>query len=123
MKPESRPLDPSGRARRDLGHVYRRARTLLCADVNTFTLDYSCRQKTSGMHVNIFTMRQLPVIPLARYECILPQIGALGREWLAPRVLELTYTAWDLQPFAAEAGYSGPPFRWDDDRRFLLRCE
>jgi hypothetical protein len=38
-------------------------------------------------------------------------------------VLELTYTAWDLQPFARDCGYDGPPFRWDPERRFLLRCE
>jgi hypothetical protein len=38
-------------------------------------------------------------------------------------VLELTYTAWDLEPFAQDCGWSGPPFRWDEERRFLLRCE
>lgn len=43
--------------------------------------------------------------------------------WLLPRVLELTYTAWDLKPFATDCGYDGPPFRWDEERRFLLRCE
>ncbi len=43
--------------------------------------------------------------------------------WLLPRVLELTYTAWDLEPFARDCGYDGPPFRWDSARRFLLRCE
>ena len=36
---------------------------------------------------------------------------------------ELTYTAWDLQPFARDCGYDGPPFRWYVERRFLLRCE
>ena len=40
-----------------------------------------------------------------------------------PRLLELTYTAWDLKPFAQDCGWSGPPFRWDEERRFLLRCE
>ena len=45
------------------------------------------------------------------------------RDWLASRVLELTYTAWDLEPFARDLGYDGPPFRWDPERRFLLRCE
>jgi len=40
-----------------------------------------------------------------------------------PRVLELTYTAWDLEPFAQDCGWPGPPFRWDEERRFLLRCE
>jgi hypothetical protein len=44
-------------------------------------------------------------------------------DWLLPRVLELTYTAWDLEPFARDCGYDGPPFRWNEERRFLLRCE
>ena len=44
-------------------------------------------------------------------------------DWLLPRVLELTYTAWDLEAFAQDCGWPGPPFRWDEDRRFLLRCE
>jgi len=39
------------------------------------------------------------------------------------RTLELTYTAWDLEAFAKDCGYYGPPFRWNEDRRFLLRCE
>ena len=34
-----------------------------------------------------------------------------------PRVLELTYTAWDLEPFARDVGYDGPPFRWDPTPR------
>lgn len=42
--------------------------------------------------------------------------------WILPRVLELTYTVWDLEPFAKDCGYDSPPFRWDEDRRFL-RCE
>ena len=45
------------------------------------------------------------------------------RDWLLPRVLELTYTAWDLEPFAKDCGFDGPPFRWDEDRRFLIRAE
>jgi hypothetical protein len=43
--------------------------------------------------------------------------------FIGQRVFELTYTAYDLQPFARDCSYEGPPFRWDDDRRFLLRCE
>jgi hypothetical protein len=37
--------------------------------------------------------------------------------------LELTYTAWDLEPFAQDRGYDGPPFCWDEARRFQLRAE
>ena len=44
-------------------------------------------------------------------------------DWLTPRVLELVYTAWDLQAFAASVGYSGAPFRWDVARREQLRAE
>ena len=40
-----------------------------------------------------------------------------------PRVLELVYTAWDMEPFARDHGYDGPPFRWDPERRALLRAE
>src|SRR5207249_3242045 len=45
------------------------------------------------------------------------------RDWLVPRVLELTYTACDLEPFAHDLGYIGDPFGWDQERRFFLRCE
>jgi hypothetical protein len=44
-------------------------------------------------------------------------------EWLSPRVLELAYVTWDLEPFGRDLGLNGPPFRWDSKRRFLLRCE
>ena len=39
------------------------------------------------------------------------------------RLLLATYTAWDLEPFGRDCGYAGPPFRWDEERRFLLRAE
>ena len=44
-------------------------------------------------------------------------------EFVVPRVLELTYTADDLEGFARDLGYDGPPFPWDDGRRHLLQCE
>ena len=43
--------------------------------------------------------------------------------WISDRVVELSYTAWDLQSFAKECGYEGAPFPWDEERRFQLRCE
>ena len=44
-------------------------------------------------------------------------------KFIAPRVLELVYTAYDLYPFAEDLGYHGEPFTWDEDRRALLRAE
>ena len=38
-------------------------------------------------------------------------------------MLELLYTGEDLRDFARDCGWDGPPFRWDEERRFLLRCE
>ena len=42
---------------------------------------------------------------------------------MVPRVLELTYTAYDLQGFAQDLGYDGPPFPWAEERRHQLKCE
>ena len=64
------------------------------------------------------------MLPPQKYNENIPWVfKTILSEWLLPRVLELTYTAWDLSPFAQDCGYDGPPFRWDEERRFLLRCE
>jgi hypothetical protein len=44
-------------------------------------------------------------------------------EWIKLRVVELIYTAWDMQPFAKDCGFEGNPFVWDEERRQQLRCE
>jgi hypothetical protein len=43
--------------------------------------------------------------------------------WVRPYVLELSYTSWRLKPYAEELGDDGPPFRWDAERRVLLRAD
>jgi hypothetical protein len=43
--------------------------------------------------------------------------------FLLPRVLELAYGARDLEPLARDLGYGGPPFPWNPERRFEIRCE
>ena len=37
-------------------------------------------------------------------------------------VLHLTYTAHDMEAFARDEGYEGPPFRWDDEDRLRRRA-
>ena len=37
-------------------------------------------------------------------------------------VLRLTYTAYDMRPFACDLGYDGEPFTWDDEERRRLRA-
>ncbi len=97
----------------------------LCANLNSLVLDYASRQKVGGTHINLYLLQQFPVLtPSAYAQACLWFCGKQTlREWLLPRVLELTYTAWDLEAFAQDCGWSGPPLRWDEERRFLLRCE
>ena len=99
---------------------------ILCANLGSFVLDYVARQKFAGGSLNKFILLQFPVPPLATYAepCMWASQPAVTHcNWLHPRVLELTYTAWDLEPFARNCGRLCPPFVWDAERRFLLRCE
>lgn len=90
----------------------------------SFCLDYAARQKVGGTHLTYSYLKQLPVLAPATYGAEAPwHRGSQLRDWLLLRVLELTYTAWDLEPFAHDVGYDGPPFRWAAERRTLLRAE
>jgi hypothetical protein len=84
--------------------------------INSLVFDYVARQTVAGVHMNFFLVQQLAVLPPTCYT-------EAHLAFLTPRVLELTYTAWDLAGFARDHGYDGPPFRWDEERRFLIRCE
>lgn len=96
----------------------------LYACLCSLPLDYASRQKVGGTHLNYLQLKQLPVLPPAAYERSAEWTTQTPLiDWLLPRVLELTYTAWDLEPFARDVGYNGPPFRWDSERRFQIRCE
>lgn len=96
----------------------------LYANLCSFALDYAARQKVGGTHLTYSYLKQLPVIPPDTYTKPAPwSPGQTLVDWILPRVLELTYTAWDLEPFAQDCGYDVPPFRWDSDRRFILRAE
>lgn len=96
----------------------------LYANLTSFVLDYAARQKVGGTHMTFGLVNQLPVVPPARYAASCP--WSPGEElggWICSRVVELTYTATDLKPFAEDCGYNGEPFRWNEERRFQFRCE
>jgi len=96
----------------------------LYSNLASFPLDYAARQKIGGFTLNYFIMKQLPVLPPSTYsKNAMWDTRLTVLDWLMHRVLELTYTAWDLQPFAEDCGDPGPPFIWDSDRRFRLQCE
>jgi hypothetical protein len=96
----------------------------LCANLCSFALDYTARQKVGGLNLMFFTLKQLPTFPLSGYDNRTPwDLGTSVRDWLLPRILELSFTACDLLDFARDCGDEGTPFLWDHERRFQLRCE
>ena len=101
------------------------ARLACCiANLNSFACDFAVRQKVGGTQLDYHHVFQFPVLPPKAYEELFSWIGGVSFcEWLLPRILELIYTARDLEDFAHDCGLSGPPFRWDKARRFLIRCE
>ncbi|NYI03819.1 Eco57I restriction-modification methylase domain-containing protein [Allostreptomyces psammosilenae] len=87
----------------------------LVACLSSFVLDFAARQKVGGTHLKFFTAYQLPVIAPAQV--------ARHSNFITPRLLELIYTAHDIAPFARDVGDIGSPFRWDSDRRAIIRAE
>ena len=127
-----------------LGELHMQSVACFLANMNSFVLDFVARQKVGGIHLKKFAVYQLPVLPPT---CYTPAL----LDFIVLRVVELTYTAWDLQPFAqdildevgpetwarwfAEApmhtslppawakGATPAPFVWDEERRAHLRAE
>ena len=96
----------------------------LLADVSSFVHDFVARFKVGGTHLNFFITQQLPALPPETYDGRTPWDSTETLEgWLRPRVLELVVTAYDIAAFGIGLGYTGPPFRWDANRRVLLRAE
>ena len=100
---------------------YQRTAPLLAANISSFALDYVARQKMPGTNLNWHIVRQLPIIPLSAYEA--DAGGESIGDFVRRRVLELSYTAHDMKPFAADMGYEGEPFAWDEKERAHKRAQ
>jgi hypothetical protein len=97
---------------------------LLVANLSSFVLDYVARQKMAGTSMTYFIVKQLSVLPPVVFRAPVDWLaGCAPADWVRQRVLELSYTAYDLAPFASDLGDEGPPFRWDSERRFVMRAE
>jgi hypothetical protein len=100
---------------------------LLLGNLNSIPCDYYARNKIQSRHLNKYILEQLPIIPPAAYARTFgPKTAA---DIVRDAVLELTYTANDLAPFARDLGHVDaagevlPPFVWDEDRRLRLRAK
>jgi hypothetical protein len=85
-------------------------------NLNALCFDFVVRQKLAGHHLTYTVLRQLPVLSPETYR-------PSDLRFIGERIIELTYTADDMRAFAEDLGHTGPPFRWDPERRALLRAE
>jgi hypothetical protein len=100
---------------------------LLSGNLNSIPCDYFARNKIQSRHLNKYILEQLPIVPPTAYtRSFGPKSAA---DIVREAVLELTYTANDLAPFARDMGHVDaagdalPPFAWDEDRRLRLRAK
>ena len=84
--------------------------------LSALVLDYAARQKIGGTTLNYLIYKQLPILPPKHYT-------EADLAFIVSRVLELTYTAHDLKPWAEDLGFTGQPFGWEPNRRAILRAE
>lgn len=90
----------------------------------SLAFDYLARTKVGGTHLTYGYLKQFPVLPPEHYT-------DADLKFIVPRVLELTYTAHDLQAWGQElaaydprpAAERGCPFPWSPERRAQLRAE
>jgi hypothetical protein len=109
----------------------------LLTNLDALVFDYVARQKIGGTTLNYYLIKQFPVLPPDRYT-------DADLTFIVPRVLELTYTAHDLAPWAQDlcaafpaadprppcpagqspsAAHHGQPFIFNEQRRANLRAE
>jgi hypothetical protein len=89
---------------------------VLLANLSALVLDFVARQKIGGTHLTYGYLKQFPIFPPDRYT-------DTDFAFIVSRVLELTYTAYDLSSWAADLGHTGEPFPWNPERRAQLRAE
>jgi hypothetical protein len=88
----------------------------LAGNLSALVFDFVARQKVGGVNFSFYYMSQLPALPPSTY-------NSDAIDFICPRVLELTYTAHDLKPWAEDLGYDNLPFIFEPERRALLRAE
>ena len=83
---------------------------------SSLVVDFVARQKVGGVNLTYGFLKQFTFLPPDRYT-----VADLA--FIVPRVLELTFTANALKPWAEDLGYDGEPFPWNPKRRAQLRAE
>jgi hypothetical protein len=91
----------------------------LVAILSSLVIDYDARQRSAGMSFFVIEQLAVPVPEALAVQCV--WLGKSARDWLADRVLELSYTNAELKPFAEDLGCVEPPFRWVPEEGFFFK--
>lgn len=97
---------------------------LLVGAASSLVFDYIARQKLAGANMQYFIVKQMACPLPSSFDA--PTTWCQSKpvaSWLIPYLVELDYTSHSLRPFAGRFGYDGPPFRWNPERRALLRAD
>lgn len=90
------------------------------ANLTAFVFDFVARQKINSTNHLSDVLHELPVLPPATYDQTPSWTrGEVLCDWIAQRVLELNYTAFDLMSWAHEMRHDDGLFGWDVAR---LHC-
>ncbi|WP_370012873.1 DNA methyltransferase [Nocardiopsis sp. LDBS0036] len=88
---------------------------LLRSVLSSFVCDYALRQKLGGVNLTFNYFEQVPIPSPAFLEYF--------REFIQNRGSEMEYVSSDMEIVARDLGDEGAPFRWDEERRAIMRAE
>ncbi len=73
--------------------IHEKLRACFLGDINSLIVDYCAKFKIGGNHMNLFVIKQIPIIPPFKY-------SQKDIEYIVPRIMALTYTAKDIVEWA-----------------------
>ncbi|MFG2246236.1 Eco57I restriction-modification methylase domain-containing protein [Spirillospora sp. NPDC048823] len=96
----------------------------LVSQLGSYVSDYVARLKNGGTHLNFFVYEQLAALPPSTYrEPTAWSLDVPLNRWLVRRIAELNCVSRDMSGLAREVVGAAQLFRWDEERRRLLRAE
>lgn len=98
------------------GNVNAKLQAALYANFSSIILDWIVRQKIGGSNMSFYLVKQLPIFSPSEYR-------ATDLEYIVPRVLELTYNAYDMCIWANELNFGSEPYLFEPNRRATLTAE
>jgi hypothetical protein len=84
---------------------------------NSFVLDFVASTKVGNQNLNIFIIKQLP-IPKRHIIKIINK-----NQIITDKILRLSYTSKEIESFAHDNHFYDSPISWNEQERFLLKCE